>query len=234
MWLRIAFHVVDEPDPRSVLAASDALTDADRDVTPSTARTPVDWVLAHGLLEAVDPQNTLVIVIGDHGESLGAHTSQAVLEGWGTIGAEALGFAGPDVDAEQILMCQRLWDDLIREGGHRQGAGVVLLQTPPRADPRDVLLEHRPGAVRQHAEGRPVLRGQVQQGSDGRTRRAAVGRHDEGLPGRDVAQRAGHRHRRSPRHPRLAPGTCAGPIAGRVHLGGKRPGPDRGGHARRA
>jgi hypothetical protein len=28
---RIAFHVVDEPDPRSVLAASDALTDADRE-----------------------------------------------------------------------------------------------------------------------------------------------------------------------------------------------------------
>jgi hypothetical protein len=27
---RIAFHVVDEPDPRSVLAASDALTEADR------------------------------------------------------------------------------------------------------------------------------------------------------------------------------------------------------------
>jgi hypothetical protein len=28
---RIVFHVVDEPDPRSVLAASDALTDADRE-----------------------------------------------------------------------------------------------------------------------------------------------------------------------------------------------------------
>ena len=28
------------------------------------------------------------------------------------LGAEALGFAGPDVDAEIILMCQRLWDDL--------------------------------------------------------------------------------------------------------------------------
>jgi len=28
------------------------------------------------------------------------------------IGVEALGFAGPDVDAEQILMCARLWDDL--------------------------------------------------------------------------------------------------------------------------
>ncbi|XQM33585.1 histidine--tRNA ligase [Cupriavidus sp. H19C3] len=28
------------------------------------------------------------------------------------LGIEALGFAGPDVDAEIILMCQRLWDDL--------------------------------------------------------------------------------------------------------------------------
>lgn len=28
------------------------------------------------------------------------------------FGVEALGFAGPDVDAEIILMCQRLWDDL--------------------------------------------------------------------------------------------------------------------------
>ncbi len=28
------------------------------------------------------------------------------------VGAEALGFAGPDADAEVILMCQRLWDDL--------------------------------------------------------------------------------------------------------------------------
>ena len=28
------------------------------------------------------------------------------------VGAEAIGFAGPDVDAELILLCQRLWDDL--------------------------------------------------------------------------------------------------------------------------
>jgi histidyl-tRNA synthetase len=28
------------------------------------------------------------------------------------VGAEAIGFAGPDVDAELILMCQRIWDDL--------------------------------------------------------------------------------------------------------------------------
>jgi histidyl-tRNA synthetase len=28
------------------------------------------------------------------------------------VGVEALGFAGPDVDAEQIVMCARLWDDL--------------------------------------------------------------------------------------------------------------------------
>lgn len=28
------------------------------------------------------------------------------------IGVEALGFAGPDIDAEHILMCARLWEDL--------------------------------------------------------------------------------------------------------------------------
>ncbi|QYD67463.1 histidine--tRNA ligase [Paraburkholderia edwinii] len=28
------------------------------------------------------------------------------------VGVEAIGFAGPDADAEIILMCQRLWDDL--------------------------------------------------------------------------------------------------------------------------
>ncbi len=32
------------------------------------------------------------------------------------VGIEALGFAGPDVDAEQILMGARLWDDLGLEG----------------------------------------------------------------------------------------------------------------------
>jgi len=28
------------------------------------------------------------------------------------IGAEAIGFVGPDIDAELIMLCQRLWDDL--------------------------------------------------------------------------------------------------------------------------
>ncbi len=28
------------------------------------------------------------------------------------VGAEAIGFSGPDIDAEMIMMCQRLWDDL--------------------------------------------------------------------------------------------------------------------------
>ena len=32
------------------------------------------------------------------------------------VGVEALGYAGPDVDAEQILMGARLWDDLALEG----------------------------------------------------------------------------------------------------------------------
>jgi histidyl-tRNA synthetase len=32
------------------------------------------------------------------------------------VGAEALGFPGPDIDAELLLMCARLWDDLNLEG----------------------------------------------------------------------------------------------------------------------
>jgi histidyl-tRNA synthetase len=32
------------------------------------------------------------------------------------VGVEAMGFAGPDIDAEQIIMCARLWDDLGLEG----------------------------------------------------------------------------------------------------------------------
>lgn len=32
------------------------------------------------------------------------------------VGAEALGFTGPDIDAELILLCQRLWDDLGLDG----------------------------------------------------------------------------------------------------------------------
>lgn len=32
------------------------------------------------------------------------------------VGAEALGFMGPDIDAELIMLCQRLWDDLGLDG----------------------------------------------------------------------------------------------------------------------
>lgn len=32
------------------------------------------------------------------------------------VGIEALGFAGPDIDAEALLMCNRLWEDLGLEG----------------------------------------------------------------------------------------------------------------------
>ncbi|MFC5474810.1 histidine--tRNA ligase [Paraherbaspirillum soli] len=32
------------------------------------------------------------------------------------VGAEAIGFTGPDIDAELIMLCQRLWDDLGLQG----------------------------------------------------------------------------------------------------------------------
>ena len=41
------------------------------------------------------------------------------------VGVEALGYAGPDVDAEQIAMCARLWSDL---GLNGQGNDLVRLE----------------------------------------------------------------------------------------------------------
>ena len=32
------------------------------------------------------------------------------------VGAEAIGYAGPDIDAEMIMLCRRLWDDLGLDG----------------------------------------------------------------------------------------------------------------------
>ena len=54
------------------------------------------------------------------------------------VGAEALGFSGPDIDAELIAMCQRLWDDLglqnvrlelnsIGDAGERQAHRLDLI-----------------------------------------------------------------------------------------------------------
>ena len=56
------------------------------------------------------------------------------------VGAEALGMAGPDADAELILLCRRLWDDL--------GLGHVSLEinslgsAPERAAHRTALITH--------------------------------------------------------------------------------------------
>ena len=48
------------------------------------------------------------------------------------FGIEAFGFAGPDIDAEQIMMCQRLWDDLglsgIRLEVNSLGSGAERLR----------------------------------------------------------------------------------------------------------
>ena len=61
------------------------------------------------------------------------------------IGIEALGFAGPDIDAEVIAMCQRLWDDL--------GIQDVTLQLNSIGD-ADERREHRSALIayfEQHA-----------------------------------------------------------------------------------
>ena len=54
------------------------------------------------------------------------------------IGIEALGFAGPDIDAEVIAMCQRLWDDL--------GLTDIRLELNSIGDP-DERREHRQALI---------------------------------------------------------------------------------------
>jgi histidyl-tRNA synthetase len=55
------------------------------------------------------------------------------------IGIEALGFAGPDIDAEVIAMCQRLWDDL--------GLQDIRLELNSIGDPTE-RREHRTALIR--------------------------------------------------------------------------------------
>ncbi len=56
------------------------------------------------------------------------------------VGAEALGFAGPDADAEVILLCQRLWDDLGLQGIRLEINS--LGQIEERRAHRDALIAH--------------------------------------------------------------------------------------------
>ncbi|MDD5176507.1 MAG: histidine--tRNA ligase [Sterolibacterium sp.] len=56
------------------------------------------------------------------------------------IGVEALGFSGPDIDAEMILMCRRLWDDLGLEGIHLELNS--LGQIEERQQHRGALIAH--------------------------------------------------------------------------------------------
>ena len=57
------------------------------------------------------------------------------------VGVEAMGFAGPDVDAEQILMCARLWDDL-----GLNGDGGIRLEINSLGQPEERAL-HRADLV---------------------------------------------------------------------------------------
>ncbi|WP_126444670.1 histidine--tRNA ligase [Sulfuricystis multivorans] len=60
------------------------------------------------------------------------------------VGVEALGLAGPDIDAEQILMCARLWDDLGLDGIRLEinSLGQLDERTKHRADLISYLERH--------------------------------------------------------------------------------------------
>lgn len=57
------------------------------------------------------------------------------------VGAEALGLAGPDVDAEMIIMCARLWDDL-GLSGHLKLHINSLGDSRERAAHREALVKY--------------------------------------------------------------------------------------------
>jgi histidyl-tRNA synthetase len=59
------------------------------------------------------------------------------------VGVEALGFSGPDIDAEQIAMCARLWDDLgLNAGGSIRLEINSLGQSEERARHRTALIAY--------------------------------------------------------------------------------------------
>ena len=64
------------------------------------------------------------------------------------VGVEALGFAGPDIDAEQILMCARLW--------HRFGLRDVALQLNTLGD-SDSRHRHRAKLIEYFERHRDML-----------------------------------------------------------------------------
>ncbi|MEW6292827.1 MAG: histidine--tRNA ligase [Pseudomonadota bacterium] len=61
------------------------------------------------------------------------------------VGIEALGLPGPDIDAEQIIMCARLWDDLGLEGIRLEinSLGEAGERAKHRADLIAYLEQHR-------------------------------------------------------------------------------------------
>jgi histidyl-tRNA synthetase len=69
------------------------------------------------------------------------------------VGVEALGFAGPDVDAEVILMCRALWKDL--------GLGEVRLELNSLGQPAE-RQAHRAALIAHFEANRELLDGDAQ------------------------------------------------------------------------
>jgi histidyl-tRNA synthetase len=77
------------------------------------------------------------------------------------VGVEALGLPGPDVDAEQILMCARLWDDMGLEGIRLEinSLGRAEERTRHRSDLIAFLEQHEPrldGDARRRLHSNPL------------------------------------------------------------------------------
>jgi hypothetical protein len=70
------------------------------------------------------------------------------------FGAEAIGFTGPDIDAELIMLCRRLWDDLGLENIRLELNSIgdaAERAAPPRRPDRLLRSAHRPARRRSEA-----------------------------------------------------------------------------------
>lgn len=93
---------------KEMYSFEDALNGENLTLRPEGTASCVRAAIQHNLVAAQGPQRLYY-----HGPMFRHERPQkGRYRQFHQIGVEALGFAGPDIDAEHIIMCARLWDDL--------------------------------------------------------------------------------------------------------------------------
>ena len=97
---------------KEMYSFEDALNGEHLTLRPEGTASCVRAVIQHSLVNQAGPQRLYY-----HGPMFRHERPQkGRYRQFHQVGVEALGYAGPDIDAEHILMCARLWDHLGLEG----------------------------------------------------------------------------------------------------------------------